>query len=216
MTKSRRVRYSTRGLPVSDRERLARIFATLERRSGGQKAAARALGITPPYFWRLRHGKGGEAISRGLFDRIAALLGADKRTVRELKRAVVNAETRPQRRAYYAWLHRGYRLMTAGGWPWWNLYSELPKHAQGRISAFVQRWEGRGHVDRRAWFGVFNALAPLLASQETSRIERSWQELEAADELGVYLNAALRAQDVILNREGDVLKRSQQVAERSP
>src|SRR5207244_6738462 len=115
MTKSRRVRYSTRGLPVSDRERLARIFATLERRSGGQKAAARALGITPPYFWRLRHGKGGEAISRGLFDRIAALLGADKRTVRELKRAVVNAETRPQRRAYYAWLHRGYRLMTAGG-----------------------------------------------------------------------------------------------------
>ena len=55
---------------------------------------------------------------------------------------------------------------------------------------------------------VAEAVAPLLASEASGGVERGWRELEAAGKLGAYLNAALRAQDIVLHREGDVLRRS--------
>jgi len=207
---------------VVDRKRLGKVIGALARRYGTQKDAAAALQITPVYFWRLLHHRGGASITPGLFNRIAALLEADDRSMRDLLHAVATAETRQQRHAYRTWLRKSWRRIQPG-WPrssvndsvWFGIERELPRYAQSYIGAFVKKQEARHdatHWNHRVWLAVANALAPLMASRQAGGIEQSWQELDAADERGPYLKAALRAQDLLLRREANLLRRAQQIA----
>ena len=134
------------------------------------------------------------------------------------KRHGASTETRPQRKAYWAWLHKQWRRLNPAGITapvsatrWWGLYAELPDSARGRVQQCQARWH-RVHGDRRALVAVAEVIRPLLASVESGGVERSWRELDRGRELVSYLNAALRAQDILLNREGDLFRRSEQVA----
>jgi hypothetical protein len=121
------------------------------------------------------------------------------------------------------WLRKSWRRVQPR-WPessvnhsaWFALVRQFPKSADSYITAFVKRWEPRHnavHWNHRVWLAVANALTPLLASGQTGGIERSWRELDAADELGSYLKAALRSQEILLHREANLLTRSQEIAE---
>ena len=53
-------------------------------------------------------------------------------------------------------------------------------------------------------------MEPLLASEESGGVERTLDELETSGELGPYLKAALRSEQILLNRKPD-LERAQEV-----
>ncbi len=211
-------------MPVLEHSRLARVFAALERRYGTQTAAAGALKISPVYFWRRRHMKGGASITPALFNRIAGLVEADRRLTRDLFRAVASKDTRTQRHAYRMWLRKNWRRVQPG-WPessthhseWFALVRLFPKYADSYISSFVKHLEARhsaAHWNHRVWLAVAQVLSPLVATIDTGGIERAWWELDETNELGSYLKASLRSQEILLHREANLLTRSQEITDR--
>jgi hypothetical protein len=58
-------------------------------------------------------------------------------------------------------------------------------------------------------------MEPLLANEETGGIERNWEEMHETGELLGYLKAALRCEEILMNRRPD-LERAQEITRAEP
>ena len=195
-------------LPIADRKKLADALAQLERQEGGQVNAAMRLGVSPMYFWRLRHQRGGKGIGRELFNSILHCLPRDSWA--DLHLAVVSPPALSALKAYEAWIFDEIersahisiddviRRLERGGFGGWR-------------AAFVKRATEAGHDERRIQLAVSRALAPLVAPQWTGLVEIGIWDLVKAKRLKAYLRHAFEREWLLLDRKPD-MARAQEVA----
>jgi len=226
-------------LPIADRAKLAKVFRGLAATLGSQANAASQLQVTAMYYSlrcerpktrgvtaTARKAKGPESIERDTYRRLAALIQQHRPDLLAVLQDAVFSDAKgaeSARVAYRAWLRRQFRRDNPSGQideydsPWYRLRVEMrgiggrnDAIIDGRLNTFVARYETqRGHDSSRVWVAIAAAITPLLAAEDTAGIEMSWQELAAAGTLGKYLDAALRAQGLLLEREANLFKRSQ-------
>lgn len=63
---------------------------------------------------------------------------------------------------------------------------------------------GRAPQDQRFWIALYRAVEPLGDTQLTWGVERKWQEMHDTGDLRSFLQAALKRERIMLNRERDV------------
>jgi len=218
-------------LPIADKTALARVLGDIERQCGSQAQAARELGITPLHFWRLLHERGGRRISRTLFEAIKRTARQSKgpeeaEQVRlRIDAAVVAPGNLARLSEYAAWL-RGYfrrygaevllllrkdpegkamsklacgpdfssRLETLNG---------LRKRSDSYFRSMERSARRAGHMPLRILLGQLRAIEELRDTERTGGIERHLTEWRDAD-LRKFLKAALRKEELLLDREQDV------------
>jgi len=95
-----------------------------------------------------------------------------------------------------------------------EILEALRNHASygGHFNEFETRAKSRGHSRARILVAFARVVEPLAATVATAGVERSWQELDQANELKTYLKAALAREEILLRRPPDYWKRIQDVA----
>ena len=60
--------------------------------------------------------------------------------------------------------------------------------------------------DQRVWIALYRAVEPLGDTQLTWGVERTWQEMHHTDDLRSFLQAALKRERIMLNRDRDLVR----------
>ncbi|MCH8084202.1 MAG: hypothetical protein IH885_08190 [Myxococcales bacterium] len=66
-----------------------------------------------------------------------------------------------------------------------------------------------GLRNQRVWIALFGAVEPLGGAQLTWGVERTWREMHEAGDLGSFLRAALKREEIMLDRERDYARLNQ-------
>jgi hypothetical protein len=226
--------------PIQDRRALASLLEEVIKRrfSGNRSAAARSVGI-PHSTLKRYHEKRGAGIRRETLLKLDRLLGAAGRkrlsdaVLTSASRGALEAYddwlaaelsgiSAGSRRTFH------YALRTVSPGDDWKL-DELTDHATVRgkrleqviLSSLIRRfrdeWEPldrvlrrRPHEEMRARLASLRVVAPLLDSDETAGIERSYAEMSKS-ELRAFIKAGVRREVILLDRDTDV-RRAQAAA----
>ncbi len=223
---------------ITDPERFDRLLKRVHAEHGTQEATAKALKLSQAHLSRLLNANRKNPphhLTRKTALSLARALRSKPRLYREFWRYVIlgRKATRVYEREYTPWLRKTVRPFTDGRGAF------TADGLAGRCNRMLQQLGHRprrgrpgefeysepygsyfvsfdkataGHDEPRRCFARWRAVAPLLASEDSGGIERGWDELKAGGELGPYLKAALKREEILLNRQPD-LERAQAVTD---
>ena len=76
----------------------------------------------------------------------------------------------------------------------------------GPVQATVTLPGRQAPQDQRVWIALYRAVEPLGDTQLTWGVERTWQEMHHTDDLRSFLQAALKRERIMLNRDRDLVR----------
>ena len=220
---------------IVDYNRFQRLLRTVRDQYGSQTAMQDALGISQGHLSRLLNPDPKNPphhVTRKTAVAIARGLRSKPRLYREFWRYAIlgRKATRVYDQEYQPWLRKALRPFTDehGGFAADGFGGRCIRLL--RILGRRQRRGGgfeypppygsffvsfdratAGHDTQRRNLALLRAVAPLLASEDSGGIERGWRELDASGKLGPYLKAALKCEEILLNRSPDI-ERAQEIA----
>ena len=175
-------------------------------------AAAVALDISQPHFSRLLI-RIGPRISVKLAKALDHEVAGSPRES-DLWKAVIRPDTELRMAKFTRWVVKSIAPYIAISPRWGMPQSDYRRDAMFRLLSEIQarrkykemfddfeaRVQARGIYPLRISLARHRVVEPLLAAEETGDIERSWKELDRAGELGTYLRAAFRKEEILLRR----------------
>lgn len=204
---------------ITNPVRFRRILEKIKKEQGSQKAAAEILGISEGHLSRLLRGE-----PKWIEQRTATVIARGLRSKPKLYREfIVEALLGTEATAIYdgryrAWLRKALRpysdrrghITSEGRAGQCNrVLKRLRKGVHADVFERFDTATQRHHADRRI-LALWRTVEPLLASEESGGVERTIDELETNGELGPYLKAALRREQILLHRKPD-FERAQEV-----
>ena len=125
------------------------------------------------------------------------------------KRSVLTEESQWAWDHYHWWVSRGVERLEKKARP---LVEQLEGHPKyGRyFRTFLEKVRGRSVLppseDKRCWLALYRAVEPLCDSADTGGVERTWEEMDEAGHLRSYLKVALKREELLMDRERDLIR----------
>lgn len=195
---------------IIDGESLKSVLREVLERTGTHRTAAKRLGIGQTTFTRLVNGTVSKSMSHDTYESIRNALeghAIEFGLIDIFEGSVLGGHGYLVRENYEAWLEREIeRLRSKGG----EVFEELWEHKDYRplFTQFLHTVANRSELpaahEERIWLALYRAVEPLGEAQPTWKVERSWTELHAADDLRGFLRAALAREEIMLRRERDL------------
>jgi hypothetical protein len=199
-------------IKIVDSQVLQSVLRKVVARRGTHREAAKALGIGQTTFTRLLNGTVHKRLRSDTYRSIRKALsahGIEWGLEYLFEESVLNPKGSLVQRKYESWLREEYERLASRAQP---VFSELygrPEY-QRLFKGFLQRVARRPDLppphETRLWVALYRAVEPLGAASVTWGVERTWQEMDEAGELEGFLQAALKRERIMLNRERDLAR----------
>jgi DNA-binding transcriptional regulator YdaS (Cro superfamily) len=195
---------------VVDRDAFTAAFRAAVARYPNQGSASKGLGVDRSRVNQLFNGRVRRRVGIGIVTAMRRALRGDPTAQDALDRALLTAEARAYLKAYADWIDSHRRPEPLPGR---DMYHDLVNRDpwSSYLNDFRRKQLARGVDESRVYLAQARALAPLEVGWKTGGIELTAGELERSGELGAYLNAAFKREEILLRRTPDLLRRAQEV-----
>jgi hypothetical protein len=214
-----------RTLRVANARQLARVLKAILKQYGTHEAAAEGLGISQPHFTRLVNGGAGRRINRSLVLSAERVLYSQvlpsnrdryQKLWRDLWGSVIGWEATDLLRKHDDWLQGKLRPYYTGNFYRHDFVLRQLREDSGYCGYFSGFDKAAAaHKPLRIELALQRVAEPLVAGEETNGVERTWEEMDEAKDLGPYLRAALRREELLLRRAPDMQRAQKLISSRT-
>ena len=200
---------------------LRSVLREVKEHHGSHRNAAAWLGVKQSTFTRLLNGSTSEFMNSTTYSTIKKTLEEHDPgpfgTIVEpdppylglldaFKASVLTFDADLVRQRYVRWLDEEFvRIKRRVGPAFEELWAQpiYKRRFTDFLKTLARSEERPDPRDKRLWLALYRAVEPLSDAASSWGVERSWKEMDEDGDLKAFLKAALKREQVLLQREGD-------------